>query len=385
MFRSNQFIPGEVLESRRLLSAAAFEVTNLVSDGAVPAEHTDPHLLNAWGIVVDGKTLRVANNGDSSSRGYNRNGKNVSPLVHIPGGNGQADGAPTGVALNRSDGFVISSNGKSAPARFIFVGEDGAITGYNPKVSANAIVGEDSSDEDAVYKGVALAKVGKDTFLYAADFHNASINVYNDEFEDADLPGKFNDPNLPDGYAPFNIAELQGHLFVAFAKTVPGSDDEMDGPGLGVVDEFKNDGTFLRRIGAGGTLNAPWGMAIAPKHFGRYGGDLLVGNFGDGRINVFSLKGSFIGQLKDDGGEPIEIDDLWGIAFGHGRDKRSLFFAAGTNDEADGLVGVIRAAPGKNQDSSTGDSVAGASAMSNLFSSVKMSAGESDLVSLLTN
>src|SRR5262249_53316457 len=154
-------------------------------------------------------------------------------------------------------------------------------------------IGEDSSDEAAVYKGVALANVGNSTFLYAADFHNGAINVYDAEFEDATLKGSFKDPNLPDGFAPFNIAELKGHLFVAFAHTEAGSDDEMAGPGLGVVDEFNNDGTFLRRIGAGGTLNAPWGMAIAPKKFGKFGGDLLVGNFGDGRINVFSTDGNF--------------------------------------------------------------------------------------------
>src|SRR5438046_2573042 len=231
MNRSNQSVVNESLEARRLLSASGFTVTNLISDGAVAAQHTDSHLLNSWGIAFDGKTFRVANNGDSSTQAFDARGNEVGTIAHVPGGGGEADGAPTGVALNRSDGFVISADGNSAPARFIFVGEDGAITGYNPNVSANAIIGEDSSDEGAVYKGVALANVGEDTFLYAADFHNASINVYNDQFKDADLPGKFVDPNLSAGYAPFNIAELKGHLFVAFAHTEAGSDDEMAGPG----------------------------------------------------------------------------------------------------------------------------------------------------------
>src|SRR5437867_138205 len=139
MNRSAYFIVHESLEARRLLSASAFSVTNLISDGAVPAQHTDAHLLNPWGIVFDGKTFRVANNGDSSTQAFDAHGNEVGTIAHVPGGGGEADGAPTGVALNRSDGFVISANGTSAPARFIFVGEDGAITGYNPTVSANAI------------------------------------------------------------------------------------------------------------------------------------------------------------------------------------------------------------------------------------------------------
>jgi len=383
MTRLTETFVSEVLESRCLLSgSAAFTVTNLVSDGAVPANRVDKNLLNPWGIVFDGKTLRDANNGDSSSQRFDARGK-PSSLVHVPGGGGEADGAPTGIALNQSGGFIIKSGGKSAPARFIFVGEDGAITGFNSKVSNNAIIGEDSSDEGAVYKGVALANVGKDTFLYAADFHNTRINVYNDQFDDATLKGSFKDPNLPDGYAPFNVAELKGHLFVSFAKTKAGSDDEQDGAGLGVVDEFNNDGTFARRIGDGGTLNAPWGMAIAPKQFGKFGGDLLVGNFGDGHINVFSTNGNFIGQLKDTSGDPIEVEGLWGIAFGKGSNKRSLFFAAGTNDEKDGLIGVINAARKSHGDSTASAAPAPSSLMKGLFSSVSISDAERSMLALL--
>jgi uncharacterized protein (TIGR03118 family) len=337
----------ELLEARQFLSASHYKVTNLVSDGAVHAEYIDKNLVNAWGISVGPFGIRIADNGSSMSTAYNGNGLKNGPDAHIPGAAGAADGAPTGIVRNTTGGFVVHHGGKSAPATYIFVTEDGAIVGYNSKVFKNGIVAHDSSDEGNVYKGDALASVKGKTYLYAADFHGKRIEVYDSHFEDAELKGHFRDPNLPSSYSPFNIAEYEGHLYVTFAKTKAGSDDEQDGAHLGIISEFNNDGTFVKRLATGGPLNAPWGMVWAPRDFGSQvkEDDLLVGNFGDGRINIFGPNGHFKGQLQGTNNKPLSINGLWGLAFGNGKNgARSdrLYFAAGINDEADGLFGSIK-------------------------------------------
>ena len=335
----------ESMERRQLLSST-YGVHNLVSDGAVHADRIDKNLVNPWGLVVGPFGVRVADNGSSSSTQYNGNGKTNGPLVHIPAAMGGKDGAPTGEVRNDTSGFVIHKGSKSGPATYIYVTEDGAIVGYNPKVSANGIVAHDSSDEGNVYKGDALAKVNGKTFLYAVDFHGKRIEVYDSHFNDADLKGSFKDPTLPSNYSPFNIAEYEGHLFVTFAKTQAGSNDEAHGAGFGFISEFNNDGTFVKRVASHGTLNAPWGMTWAEHNFGFvHADDMLVGNFGDGKINVFSPSGHFRGQLKGSNGKALVVSGLWGIGFGNGdngaRENR-LYFTAGINDEADGLFGDIR-------------------------------------------
>jgi uncharacterized protein (TIGR03118 family) len=336
----------EVLEPRRFLSSS-YLVTNLVSDGATPAQFIDKNLVNPWGISVGPFGIRVSDNGSASSTAYNGNGKSNGPTAQIPGGGGAADGAPTGIARNDTSGFVIHKGNKSGPATYIYVNEDGGIVGFNSSVSKNGILAEDSSDEGNVYKGDAIATSNGKTLLYAADFHGKRVEVYDNKFHDADLKGDFKDPALPSSYGPFNIAAHDNHLFIAFAQTQKGSLDEAHGAGLGFVDEFNTDGTFVKRIASHGTLNAPWGIAFASRNFGPQvkAGDMLVGNFGDGRINIFSSTGSFKGQLDGSNGKPISIGGLWGIAFGNGQAGARadrLYFTAGTNDEADGLLGSIK-------------------------------------------
>jgi uncharacterized protein (TIGR03118 family) len=335
----------EALESRQFLSST-YTADNLVSDGAVPARFIDKNLVNPWGLSVGPFGIRVSDNGSASSTAYNGNGKTNGPTAHIPAAAGAKDGAPTGVVRNDTSGFVIHKGSKSGPATYIYVNEDGAIVGYNKHVSANGIVAHDSSDEGNIYKGDALATSGGKTYLYATDFHGARVEVYDSHFNDADLKGNFKDPKLPKNYAPFNIALYEGHLFVTYAHRPAGAHDEDHGPGLGLIDEYNTNGTFVKRVTTGGHLNAPWGMTWAEHSFGFvHKDDMLVGNFGDGKINVFSSSGQFRGQLQGPNGKALVINGLWGIEFGNGqagaREDR-LYFAAGTNDEADGLLGDIR-------------------------------------------
>jgi uncharacterized protein (TIGR03118 family) len=279
--------------------------------------------------------------------------------VNIPGGK------PTGqVFANIAGNFVINGvNRAGAPtsgqSTFIFASETGNITGWNGAVftqatptgpNTNAIVGY--SDPTAIYKGLALAQVGGANFLYATDFHNGKIDVLDSQFHKVTLGANgfesFTDPNLPKGYAPFGIALVGGKLYVSYAKQDADAEDEIAGPGLGFVDVFDTSGHLLGRVASQGDLNAPWGMAWAPAGFGDFSGDLLVGNFGDGRINAFQPQPDghfkFVGQLRGKNAVPISIDGLWGIGFGNGGaagPAGTLFFAAGPDDEAHGLFGRI--------------------------------------------
>jgi len=209
----------------------------------------------------------------------------------------------------------------------------------------------DNSDKGASYKGVTLGKLNGKWNLYAANFSLNKIDVYDDHFHKKTLAGSFKDPNIPGNYGPFNVQEIKGKLYVTFAKHEEGSEDEeAHGAGLGFVDVFNTNGQFQKRLATRGVLNAPWGVAQAPTNFGQFSGDILVGNFGDGKINAFSTSGHFEGNLKRKSGnttKPIAIEGLWGIAFGNdqnGAHADRLYFAAGINDEADGLFGSIRVA-----------------------------------------
>jgi uncharacterized protein (TIGR03118 family) len=359
----------DALEARRLF-AAGYVVTNLVSDGAVKANFTDPNLQNPWGIVFTDFGMRVADNGTGHSTAYNGSGKANGSVITIPhSATGSTPSNPTGVVRNTSSAFVYHNGANSGPAKYIFVNEDGNISAWNKDVSTNAKTVSDSSDENAVYKGDTIARSGGKWFLYTADFGNGRINVYDSNFQDATLAGHFHDPHLPSGYVPFNISEINGQLYVTYAKKAPGADDETDGPGLGLVDVYNNDGEFVRRLATGGALNAPWGMTIAPDSFGPLGGSLLVGNLGDGRISAFNVAtGKFLGQLKRPDGHTVQIDDLWGIGFGTGaggvRADR-LYAAAGTNDEADGLIAEVRFSPSTT---STTTALATTSSTTSVFS-----------------
>jgi len=337
--------PVESLEPR-LLFAAHYVVTNLGSDGAVPAVHNDPNLVNAWGMAhgFTGPWV-IASNGADAATSYNGSGVAQpagDPLViNIPGG------APTGAVFNGDNQFFISKDGHTRPARYLFASEAGRIVGFNQGVSGeDGVTAVDRSAQDAVYKGLTLATIDGHDFLYATDFNNGHVDVFNQNFKKVNLAGQFTDRKLPQGYAPFGIQYINGKIYVSFAKQTPGSEDEQHGAGLGFVDVFTKSGKLFRRLGAMGTLNAPWGMAQAPADFGPFSGDILVGNFGDGRISAFTPGGHFAGLLRDASNDPVEVDELWGIGFGNGDaagPTNRLFFTAGPNEEENGLFGSIKA------------------------------------------
>jgi uncharacterized protein (TIGR03118 family) len=321
-----------------------YTVHDLNSDLPGVATHHDPDLQNGWGITEPPNgPWWVADNGTDKSTLYNAEGTKQGLVVNI------ANGAPTGAVFNGGSGFVVSvtdaSGTKSGPARFIFASESGTISGWSPAVDAtNSVVGVTTAG--AVYKGLALAG-GQ---LYATDFVGGKVDVFNSSFGAGTATGGFVDPKLPSGYAPFGIAAVSGKLVVTFAKQESGSEDELHHQGFGVVDEFDTDGNLISRIATHGQLNAPWGIALAPAGFGPFSGDLLVGNFGDGRINAFAQQGGGswerVGGLRDSSGRAISIDGLWGIGFGNdgaAGPSTTLYFAAGPNDEANGLFGSITA------------------------------------------
>ena len=319
---------------------------NLVSDGGVPAPHIDPNLKNGWGVAFNPNGfVWVADNGTGKATLYDGNGVPQSLVVTIPGPGG-TQGAPTGIVFSSSNDFVVTKGSVSGPSRFIFATEDGTISGWAPNVDpTHAILVVDNSASNAVYKGLALAANGNGNFLYAADFHNGKVAVFDSTFHPATLPGNFSDPHLPPGFAPFGIQNLNGNLYVTYAKQNAERHDDVAGPGLGFVNVFNANGQLIRRIASRGPLNAPWGLALAPADFGIFSNALLVGNFGDGRISAFDVPtGNFLGQMRGADGKRLFIDGLWGIAFGNGilnQPTNVLFFAAGPNGESDGLYGRI--------------------------------------------
>jgi uncharacterized protein (TIGR03118 family) len=338
---------------------------NLVSDGAsgLTADHVDSNLQNAWGITfAPGSPMWVANNGTSTATIYNGSGVAASLIVAVTGMD------PTGIVWNGSSSFNVAP---TTPARFIWATESGTIDAWAGGTSSTVM----QTVDGAVFKGVALSGTGSGLQLYVTDFANGQIDVFDANFAPVTLTGNaFKDPTLPGGsdssfltllfgagtFNPFGIQAIGGNIYVTFAKTQPGSTDEAHGPGSGFVDVFDPSGNFLHRIGSRGVLNAPWGLALAPAGFGEFGGALLVGNFGDGRINAFDpVHGGYLGTLRGADGQPIAIDGLWGLAFGNGAQDQpvnTLFFAAGPNDEADGLYGRIDVQPGSdNGDDQGGD------------------------------
>ena len=328
----------------------AYHQTNLVSDLPGLAQLTDPDLVNPWGMAAGPATpVWVADNGTDKATIYPGfvNGSPIqkAPLVvSIPGG------APTGQVFNGTPGFEVRDGDASGPALFLFDSEAGLVTGWNPGVpppppSTQAQVG--ARVRHAIYKGLAIATTSAGTFLYGADFHRGRIDVFDQGFDRVHLPGRFQDRKLPRGYAPFNVQELGGRLYVAYAKQDADREDEVAGPGRGFVDVYSTSGHLLHRLIRRGQLNAPWGLVLAPAGFGRFSGALLVGNFGDGRINAYDPRtGAFRGRLRHEDGSPIQIEGLWALRFGNGvtGDPTTLLFTAGIDDEAHGLFGAIQAA-----------------------------------------
>jgi len=343
-------------------AGSLYQQHNLVSDGFVAAAHPDANLVNGWGLALNPfGPAWVADNGTGVSTLYDGAGNPVSLVVQIPSaGNAFGGGNPTGIVFNGSGGFVVSSGGLSGPSRFIFASEDGGIAGWAPNlespVSTHAVrVVDNSKTTGAIYKGLALSAGGSGSLLYAADFHNGRIDVFDASFKPVTLAhGAFSDPSLPSGFAPFGVQAINGDIYVAYAMQDKDRHDEVQGKGLGFVNVFDPNGHLIKRVVSRGRLNAPWGMALAPAGFGKFSNRLLVGNFGDGRINAYDLAtGEFVGRLRGTNHRPIQIDGLWGLAFGNGfanQPVNTLFFTAGPGDEQHGLYGAIDVAPGDDQD-----------------------------------
>jgi uncharacterized protein (TIGR03118 family) len=329
--------------------AEDFVVRNLVSDGSVPAATVDPQLSNPWGVAYSPTgAFWVSDNNSGFSTLYNGAGAKIPLTVTTPSAPGEGGaGAPTGIVFNgAASGFNVTANGKTGKAAFIFDSEDGTIEGWAPSVDAtNAIIAVNNYDAGAgaVYKGLAIASTSGSTFLYATNFRAGDVEVYDSSFS---LVDTFTDPTVAPGYAPFNIQDLGGTLYVTFALQDADKHDDVAGPGNGYVDAFSLTGVFERRIvSLGGEVNSPWGLDIAPASFGAFAGDLLVGNFGDGTISVFNpLSGAFEGKLLGQDGLPIVEGDLWDLITGNGGAggrTDTVYFTAGVQNEAEGLFGSI--------------------------------------------
>jgi uncharacterized protein (TIGR03118 family) len=312
-----------------------YTVHPLVSSVAGMAPITDPNLVNAWGLTASPTSpWWVADNGTSLSTLYRADGSIVPLVVHVP---------------EHPTGTVFWATG--ARARFVFDTEAGQIRGWLPAQGNQTIVLADRSSVGAIYKGLALATTAAGDRFYATDFHNGRVDVFDASFALVTGADAFVDSDLPSGYAPFGVQTIGSRVFVTYAKQGPDAVDEIHGQGKGFVDAYDTSGTLLARVAQHGQLDAPWGLALAPANFGRFSGDLLVGNFGDGQINAYEemANGRFEhrGELRDGTGKSLSIDGLWALQFGHGAPSNgpanTLFFTAGPNDESAGLFGSITA------------------------------------------
>jgi uncharacterized protein (TIGR03118 family) len=332
----------------------SYAVAPLVSNNPALAPTTDSNVQNAWGLARGGGTpWWIADNGTAKTSVYTAAGT----LVAVGGHDSQdVPGAPTGAVFSFIAGeFQVGTTSTTtlAPSNFIFASEDGTISAWRTGSTA-ALVKVDMSSSGAVFKGLAISNGASGARLYATDFAqgtgHARVDVFDGGWTLLNTPGAFVDPKLPKHFAPFGIQTIGDRVFVTYAKQQPGSNDEAHGHGLGIVDAYDLDGNFLARVAQHGQLDAPWGLAWAPAGFGRFGGDLLVGNFGNGQINAYEEMpdGHFHhrGTLHAAEHGKLKIDGLWALEFGNtgsNGDPQTLFFTAGPNDEADGLFGKITA------------------------------------------
>ena len=337
---------------------------NLVSDVPGLADLTDPNVVNAWGLD-SGPTSPwwIADNGTGKTTLYNVGGGAVVTTFTVPGAGGE-QGNPTGLVFNGGNGFVVNNGAGTSAARFIFSSEDGTISAFRGAPIVTVVPNANAAAHGAIYKGLAIDSRTAGTHLYATDFHNGKVDVFDTSFHLVTLSGNFTDPNLPAGFAPFGIQTIGDTLYVTYALQDADAEDDVAGPGNGFVDAYDLNGNLIRRVASAGELNAPWGLALAPPQgFGRFSGDLLVGNFGDGRIHAFdpttlTSDGEFeaVGLLHSERGRPLQIEGLWALQFGHGTTAvgangltTTLFFTAGPFDEEHGLFGSIEltAPPGR--------------------------------------
>jgi uncharacterized protein (TIGR03118 family) len=345
-------VAGSVLGSTFALGSGprnAYAVHRLVSDVAGRAPQVDRSLVNVWGLAASTTgPWWTSNEASATSTLYSGAGSKQLLTVSVAGG-------PTGIVHYGGAGFPVAAAGRSGPARFVYACEDGMIRAWTPTVpagwSTQSVVVVDEAAEAAVFRGIAI----DGERIYATDFHNARVDVYDARWHRVRRSGAFVDRSIPEWYAPFGVQVLEGHVFVTYVWRAPVNGN--DAPTGGYVDEFDRDGKLLARVARTGPLNAPWGMALAPRSFGRFGGDLLVGNFGDGRVNAFRRHGtgwSYDGALHDLRGRPLVVNGLWGLAFGNGSSAGpagTLFFTSGPHDwrgatelGVHGLLGSITAA-----------------------------------------
>ncbi len=340
----------------------AYVQHNLVSDLPGLADNTDTNLLNPWGIAFSPSgPFWVCANHSGLSTVYNSTGAVQSLVVTIPPpAGGTPPAAPTGIVFNNTSSFIVATNA----AKFIFATEDGTLSAWAS--GTDAVLKVDNSLSGAIYKGLALGSASGSNYLYATDFHNGRVDVFDGTFHPVVWPGAFTDTNLPPGYAPFGIETIGTNVFVTYAKQDANAEDDVPGPGNGYVDVYDTRGNFVKRFASNGALDSPWGMALAPANFGIFANQLLIGNFGDGTINAFDpASGLLVGTLKDTNGAPMAIEGLWGLKFGNGGNGGAtnvLYFtagiAAGGALEDHGLFGSLAVAVPRRTPGTTGVTVA---------------------------
>jgi uncharacterized protein (TIGR03118 family) len=324
-----------------------FRVARLVSDQPGKAQTTDPNLVNAWGLAFSPTSpLWVSNNGTSTSTLYtgatspSTSITQVPLVVKIPAG-----GAPTGVVFNPTNGFALGSGGKTGPALFIFAAETGSITAWNSSGDPTRAV-KVAHVRNAVFKGLAMVSMDDKPYLLATDFHHGRVDVFDSTFHRVSMPRAFGSHRIPRGYAPFNVADLDGRVYVTYAKQDSARHDDVAGRGHGFLSVFGSRGHFLRTLVRRGPLDSPWGLAVAPRGFGGLAGRLLVGNFGNGRIHVVDRgTGRVVATLRNGSGRPVVIDGLWALLPGNGvsGSTSDVWFSAGPDGESHGLLGMLHA------------------------------------------
>jgi len=342
------------------VSAQFYQQTNLVSDVDGLAKFTDPDLVNAWGLASSSSSpWWVADNGTGLATLYKGDGTKQGLIVTVATPPGDADPAtPTGIVFNSSTDFQLVPGAiPNTAARFIFVTEDGTISGWRSGTLSVITVNNSGS---AIYKGVTIAQSGGANMLYVANFSGGTVDVFDANYAPVTLAtGAFVDPTLPEGFAPFNVQNINGNVYVAFAKQDEEKEDEVAGRKLGYVDVFDGAGNLLQRFENGPWMNAPWGLAMAPADFGKSSNMLLVGMFGSGQIATFDpVTGEFEGLLRAPRGRPIQIEGLWALRFGNGGNAgptNTLFFTAGIDDEAHGLFGTVTPIPKRGGDEDDDD------------------------------
>jgi len=344
--------------------ATIFHQTNLVTDdpaalaaeGFGPAAFVDPHLINPWGVSFPATgPFWVSNQGSATSTLYTGAGAPFpipSPLVvSIPQTRAPPAG-PTGQVFNATSGFQLSTGGKTGSAAFIFANLDGSISAWNgtgDRTKAVQVVPPSTTARPAIYTGITIGQPGGQPTLYVANNLTGKVDVFDQNFNPISLTGTFADPGAPAGFAPFNVQNIGGQIFVTYAIPGPSADDAPLGSGF--VSVFDTNGNFVRRFVTGGPLASPWGLALAPSNFGQFSNDLLIGNFNDdnGNINAFDpVTGSFLGSMRLEDGTLVSLPDLWSISFGNGATAgplNTLFFTAGIGDELHGLFGSFTVVP----------------------------------------